>query len=71
MPTTENHQAHGTIFPASHSLFCWDDLRQDEEAVRDKPPKPLTFSNSVKYFMITVLQLHIYKFPAAPNNCSD
>lgn len=75
MPTLANRQAHGTIFPVFHSLFCMDTNYMTSGKMKKlyviTPQNPLTFSNSVRYFMITALQLDIYELPAAPNNCSD
>lgn len=69
MPTIVNQQAHGTIFPPFHSLFYTDTNYMTSGKMKKlcviTPQNSLTFSNSVRYFMITALQLDIYKLPAA------
>lgn len=74
MPTIVNQQVHGIIFPAFHPLLYMDTNYVTSGKMKKlcviTPQNSLTFSNSVRYFMITALQLDIYKLPAAPNNCS-
>ena len=75
MPTIVNQHAHGTMFSTFYPLFYIDTNYMTSGKTKKlcviTPQNSLTFSNSVRCFMITALQLDIYKLPAALNNCSD